>query len=188
MDNGLATFFASEIQRIPNALMQAYLSPANMACVASEIEKLLHSWTGIPFKVLLDDQLQLTMERILQDNYAAYSYQVADGVRILNKYAIDHEAQVHFLSYRQQQLYKRYFLTQDRMRVEPRPFYDRALKGEQLLDTGAAYGNASPWAKKYPEFMKEFNANNGRRQGDWAGQQACCKAGYPEAVCKLRYP
>lgn len=193
----LNSLFIKQINnpRPTTPLFQMFLSPDNVAHVANQIAIRLQGLTGKEFHVPVNEELQLAMQNVLQNNYGMWASAPQQGLQILNHQVIESETQIQLMSYRQHQLYDKYFITQNREKVFPYGAYDRPTKGEQLLDT-SIYQLSNPHRQQYPGFLKMFGACNDylyQQNGDWAAARAAVNSGSMnpaqiEAVYQYRFP
>lgn len=166
--------FSQFAYRPTSTLAQTYLSPSNTQMVANEIAKKLYCLTGVQFNVPVNNELILAMQQVLEDNVGMWTSAPQQGLQELNRHIIESETQIQVMSWRNHMLYDKYFITQNRQRVEDRPVIDTLTKGEQTLDTSSAYMNVSPWGRQHPEFLKMF-ALQPRWEGDWNAKNMTMK-------------
>lgn len=187
--DNLVSLFARTVHRPESQLMQMFFSPQNIDTIARGIEEQLYQWTGRKWHVPRNEELQISMQQVLENNYPVWTATPEQGLPLLNQYTISDEATVQFHSFRRSQLYDKYFLTERRERTEPRGEYVQVKKGEALIDTCANYALSSPWRKRYPEFKKAFMDPNINkfRDGDWIAMQVGQQMGFPCDQLELRY-
>jgi len=182
-----ARYFSQTQNNLPtSALIQMYLSPQNMEYVAGAIAQSMKCLTGLNFQVPINQELQLAMENVLQNNIGMWTSDPEDGVAELNRHVIESETQIQLFSYRQHMLYDKYFITQDRQRVEDRPIYQTVKRGEVLIDPSEAYMLQSPWKKQHKEFTKMFDSPC-HFGGDWKVAEVALKQGCNPSEISARY-
>lgn len=122
-----------------------FFSKPNTEYVLSMIEKVLHEMTGEPVRVPANEEFAQTMIDFADRNPALS--QAPDGVHILNRAVIAHEANVQYNSLRQRKLYYKYFINQDRQRVVDYGAPEKVMRGEVTVDP-SGYLLSNPW-KQY---------------------------------------
>jgi hypothetical protein len=131
-------------QRTP--LTDNFFSVENVKYIVDQIEKALFTLTnGQKVRIPINDELAQTMWDAASQNVGLSYYPGA--VAMLNRYVVEHEARVQYYSLLRRKLWIKYFLTQDRKRVQEYGEYTRNTKGEVTISS-SGYMLSDPW-KRY---------------------------------------
>lgn len=132
----------------PTPLQSGFLSGPNVLWLKNRVEDLLTRATGVPTVVPLDEQFTGMMLQLAQGNPGIPSS--PEGLALLNRVFIERQLELQFYSLRHQNLYKRYFIDQVRLRNMP---YGDYVGGTQVTVSPSGYMLSHPWRKMQESYL-----------------------------------
>lgn len=141
----LEVFLKSSPAYYKTPLVTSFFAPSNIIHIVDEIKRSVSAAVKQPIGVFFNEELLQTMCDVARDNMAL-AYGGERALSILNQSVVQHESNVMYNSLVRQQLWKKYFITQDRMRVFPRAVQTKDTKGDSVIST-SGYMLSSPWAR-----------------------------------------
>lgn len=147
-------------RRETSPLEDAFLSVGNIQFIIRKIEDSLKTLTNKNVRVPFNNELMHVLFDIVSRN-TAYADQVAVGLPLMNKMAIEHETDIQYNSLLRRDLYHKFFITGDRMRVFPRAVGTKAIRGETEVGF-SGYQTTNPWGRQHQNLLNEVYCVNQR--------------------------
>ncbi len=161
----IAEAFRSTNQGVTTPLMEAFFSPKNMKYITDQVEKNLDCGDS-KFHVPLSNELVTKMFEIAQSFIGSDLSQL----HRLNLSAIAYETDVQRPSNNQRNLYYKYFIANDRMKVYPRPVQTRITRGETSLSfTGNML--TYPDRKNHDDYLDQVLHIRNKPYAQWPPQE-----------------
>lgn len=135
--------------------VSAMWHPQNIAFIKNAIECMLTKEFGFDIGIEDTPAFRQTISDVLLDN-PRWMYDVAVGLPLLNETIIKREFTVHQVAVRQQLLYEKYLIRNDRQKFMPYPISNRTVKGETINDP-SSYTLNQPVPVSYECFLTQAN-------------------------------
>jgi hypothetical protein len=140
------------LPNVNNHLIQAFLSPKNLAYMIQEIEKTASESAGFPIKLQLDSDVVNTIIRVAMSNAGFSRYPLAQAIAYMNAQVVQHESMIAYESIVLKMLYHKYYIENDRMFVMPYGESTHEPKGDSILES-SGYFLTHPWKRARPEAL-----------------------------------
>ncbi len=139
--------------REPLPTLTALWSPSNIEFIKRTIECMLTQVFGFDIGIEDTPAFRQTISDVATDN-PRWMYDVQNGLPLLNQTIINREFTVHQVAIRQQLLYEKYMIRNDRQRFMPYAQGDRTVKGETVNDP-SSYSLNQPTPISYDCFLTQ---------------------------------
>jgi hypothetical protein len=113
--------------------LQALLEPSNIELIKNTIGDRLSEQFGFPVGIEDTVAFRQTINDVANEN-PAWMYDVQNGLPLLNNVIVNREFVVHQVALRQQLLYEKYIIRNDRQKFMPYGQSDHVVKGETIND------------------------------------------------------
>lgn len=141
------------LTREPLPTLAALWAPDNVQFIKRTIECMLTQVFGFDIGIEDTPAFRQTISDVALDN-PRWMYDVANGLPLLNQTIINREFTVHQVAIRQQLLYEKYLIKNDRQKFMPYAQGDRTVKGETVNDP-SSYSLNQPTPVSYDCFLTQ---------------------------------
>lgn len=145
-------YFKSGHRHTKNPLTDNFFSVENVKYIVREIQNALKRLTGENVRIPINDEFAQTMWDAAAHN-VGLSY-TPGSVAVLNRYVVEHETRVQYYSLIRRKLWIKYFVTQDRKRVQEYGEYTRSNRGEVTVSP-SGYMLSNPWKRYRDCYLRE---------------------------------
>lgn len=139
----------------PLPTVTAMWHPQNIALIKGTIECMLSKEFGFPIGIEDTPAFRQTISDVLVEN-PRWMYDPVVGLPLLNEVVIKREFTVHQSAVRQQLLYEKYIIRNDRQKFMPYAVSDHVVKGETVNDP-SSYTLNQPVPVSYDCFLTQAN-------------------------------
>ncbi len=139
----------------PLPTLTALWSPENIQFIKRTIECMLTQVFGFDIGIEDTAAFRQTISDVAVDN-PRWMYDVQNGLPLLNQTIINREFTVHQVAIRQQLLYEKYLIRNDRQKFMPYAVSDHVVKGETINDP-SSYTLNQPTPVSYDCFLTQAN-------------------------------
>jgi hypothetical protein len=135
--------------------LAALFCPENIEYIKTTISDMLTKTFGFPIGIEDTPAFRQTINDVAIDN-PRWMYDVQQGLPLLNNVIIQREFGVHQVALRQQLLYQKYIIEQNRQKFMPYGSSDHVVKGETVNDS-SSYTLNQPVPISYECFLTQAN-------------------------------
>lgn len=139
----------------PLPTVTAMWHPQNIALIKGTIECMLSKEFGFAIGIEDTPAFRQTISDVLVEN-PRWMYDVQVGLPLLNEVVVKREFTVHQSAIRQQLLYEKYIIRNDRQKFMPYAVSDHVVKGETINDP-SSYTLNQPVPISYDCFLTQAN-------------------------------
>lgn len=139
--------------RRPLPLLSALLAPSNIELIKNTIGCMLSKQFGFEIGIADTPAFRQTINDVALDN-PRWMYDVQNGLPLLNQVIINREYITHQSAIRQQLLYEKFFIRNDRQKFMPYAVSDHVIKGETVNDP-SSYQLNQPVPISYECFLAQ---------------------------------
>jgi hypothetical protein len=147
--------------RRPLPLLVALMAPTNIEFIKETIGCMLTKQFGFPIGIEDTPAFRQTINDVAVDN-PRWMYDVQNGLPLLNQVIINREFTVHQSAIKQQLIYEKYIIRNDRQKFMPYGTSDHVIKGETVNDP-SSYQLNQPVPISYECFLAQAGLGCGSR-------------------------
>lgn len=133
-------------------LVDLFFTEKNILFLKCEVEKSLERLIHMPVEVRITEEFGLSMREVMQYNLQ-FGY-LPEMLMVMNTMFIEKETKIRYYSYREEQLQKKYFLTNARLKFMDYGQPTKITRGE-LTVCNSNYMLTNPWRKQNGRFLTQ---------------------------------
>lgn len=134
-------------------LVEAFFSSENIQFIQDKISEKLFSMTGgMKIRIAMDNDVVNTIIETANRNLGLVRYPLPQALAFMNASVIEHESQIAYQSLVRKELFRKYFIDEDRIRVFPYGEMTKQTKGENVI-SGGGYHLSHPWKRSRPDAL-----------------------------------
>jgi len=169
----MQTFLSISSWHKQNPLTDAFFSMENVLYIISEIRKVLKILSKKNVNVVFSNEMLQTLVDTASHNLGL---SVSDkSLDLMNYHVIKHESNILYNSLIRRNLWIKYYLQQDRMKVFPRAEMTKVTKGESVV-CPSGYMLSNPWSRHRDCYLHDTEGI--RRCKETSEDQGICGSGY----------